>query len=151
MQPRVKRIAGFEVERHVLAFVEAELRQYPARKQEAARLEADLIHRTPRREAGMPRSGRVPDPTTASAMSLVTNRRLEWLRAWCDLVEETLNSLPNELQALIHEVYFRGDSTMAGAALSLGVDRSTLFRRRDEALLPFVAVLVGDQALIYPA
>lgn len=151
MQPRVKRIAGFEVERHVLTFVEAELRQYPARKREAARLEADLIHRTPRREAGMPRSGRVPDPTLASTLALVSNRRLEWLRAWCGLVEETLNTLPEGLQAVIREVYFREGSTVAGAALSLGMDRSTLFRQRDEALLPFVAVLVGDQAVIHPA
>lgn len=151
MRSKVKRIAGFEVERHAFAFVEEELRRYPARKQEIARAEADAIHRTPKREPGMPKSGRLSDPTFTATWELERNHRLQLLRVWCQAVENTLQSLPPELQDIIREAYFTEGATPEGVALKLHLSPATFWRHRNQALLPFVVTLVGDHVMTYSA
>lgn len=144
-QRRAVRVDDYEIEPHYVSFVEAELRRYTSRRRRLANLEDDLIRGTPAEDnTGMPRPSGVGNPTMNKAMALMNNGERAHLSMWLRMVDNVYNTLPVEQRAAIRVLYFENRFTMEGAAEHLHVDRKTLWRYRNRALLAFVTELIGD-------
>jgi len=143
----VLRVGQYEVERHHIRWVEAELRRYPQRVRRIAWLEECIATESSRPEAGMPRGGGVGDPTFSRVVAMERNRELVQLRAWRRLIESVLDGLPDDQRRVIETLYFDGRYTLDGAADALRMGRATVCRLRNRALLAFVAALIGDHAI----
>lgn len=74
-------------------------------------------------------------------------RQLRSARLWVTMVDNALESLDAEERALLEDIYFAEDRTpLIVICESWHMERSTFYRRRDDALRHFVAALYGIDA-----
>jgi predicted DNA-binding protein (UPF0251 family) len=145
---RLVRIDDYEIEAHYVSFVEAELRRYTSRKRRLGNLEDDIIRSTsPEDNTGMPRPSGVGNPTASKALALMKNGERSHLSMWCRLVDDVYKALPIEQRAAIRILYFENQLTMEGAAMHLHIDRTTLWRHRNRALLAYATEMIGDHVV----
>ena len=69
---------------------------------------------------------------------------LEHAVLWVKTTEYALSCLDNHEQELLDRIYIRGDwGNVTQLAQDLGMERSTVYRRRDEALRKFTVAMYG--------
>lgn len=136
-------VDNVEIDRHHLAYVEAELRMYPARKRSLAFMEQTAAWSAGQMEPGMPHGGGAGDPTGERAIRLASNPEREWLSVWVRTVEDTFHSLPIEQQQVVKRLCFERRLTPEGVAQELNMHLATVYRIRNRALLQFAVVLLG--------
>lgn len=140
-------VGEHEVERHVVRFVEEELRLYSTRKQRVEFLTESIIRSTPTLEPGMPRAPGPGNPTLSRAVALMMDQERTHLKLWVMTVEETLARLTVVQKEIIRLSYFENELTPDGVAATLKMDRATLYRHRNPALLLFCIALIGDNVV----
>lgn len=95
--------------REVYRYVEIELYDYPATKQEMDELREDILNQSPRpNELGQPiATGQPSDPTLGKATRLLTNRRLKHVCETLEAIERAHRRLPDEKRRLLELKYWR--------------------------------------------
>ena len=69
---------------------------------------------------------------------------LEQVRLWVDATDGALATLHSEEHQLLDRIYIRGDwGNVTELAQELGMERSTIYRKRDDALRKFTVALYG--------
>lgn len=131
------------VERHHITYVEAELREYPARKQRLSYIETCIATATPDFEPGMPRGSETSNPTFGRALSLMRDQERNHLQGWLRIVEDIYLALPDMEQTIIRQLYWERQLTIDGVAALLHVDRATIYRRRNPVLLQYAITMIG--------
>lgn len=144
---RTLQIGQYEVERHHIRWVEAELRRYPQRARRIAWLEEVIATESGRADDGMPRGSGIGDPTFSRVAAMERNRELVQLRAWRRTIDAVMDGLPDDQRRVVETLYWDGRYTLDGAADALQMGRATVCRLRNRALLAFVATLIGDHAI----
>lgn len=143
----VLRVGQYEVERHHIRWMEAELRRYPQRVRRIAWLEECIATESGRVDDGTARGSGTGDPTFSRVVAMERNRELHQLRAWRKTIDGIMDGLPEDQRRVIETLYFDGRYTLDGAADALQMGRATVCRLRNKALLAFVATLIGDHAI----
>ena len=71
-------------------------------------------------------------------------QRLEQARCWLDMTQRALESLEPAEQLILQRLYIRPEKdALTRLRQELGVEQSTVYRRRDEALRRFTLALYG--------
>lgn len=144
-RPRVIRIAeGITVERHVLQYVEEELRRHRARQRAIDARKAALARERPGSDLaqGGTRSEGLPgDPTHAAAIRILQDEELQRWEHKARTIEVGLALLTENERRVVEMLYLTRRYQITGIALELKVSDRWVRHLRNEALYVLATVL----------
>lgn len=131
------------------------LRKYDAMRtatinipQEIARLEAEYTAIRSARSDGNPVRGGTSGREDALINNIAERQELRWAlqnaAQWVKIVDRALETLSPEEKKILHGLYiYRVKGAIERLSSELGLENSTIYRRRDKALLKFTRALYG--------
>jgi hypothetical protein len=146
------------VDRKALDAMGLELRDHQAKKNRLAYLKVrfgEIVHESPTPPDGMPRGSAVSNPTLSKIMRMdQIGDEMAEISAWLHGIWLVMNSLTEWQQEIMRQMYLlsKGEReyTVAEMAKRLNMSERKIYYARDEALVEFIMVLHGKEALHNP-
>ena len=138
------------------------LRRYDAMRtatinipQEISRLEGEYTAIRSARSDGNPIRGGTSDREDALINNIAERQELRWAlqnaAQWVKIVDRALGTLRPEEKKILHGLYIYPErGTVERLCTELGFEKSSLYRRRDQALAKFTRALYGITEEITP-
>ena len=120
-----------------------------------ARLKSEYTAIRSARIDGSPTSGATSERENALINNIAERQELEFTlknaKAWVSMVNRALDVLSKDEQKILQRLYIYPEKGAVGRlGEELGVESSSIYRRRDQALLKFTLALYGSVGEEYP-
>jgi len=130
------------ISQSVFKYVESELRGYKNSIVELEHLKRNIIEAAPIVDNSGGTNNAVGNPTESKALKLISNKKLQRLESVISVIRSVFDACDKSRQELIRMKYWNNIYKDEGIADRLGIDRSTLYRWKNEIVLK-VALKMG--------